>query len=214
MKPFEQQNHYEVLDLAPDATPFVIRKAYKAAVELYGDDSMATYSFFSVEERKKILSRLEKAFITLVNEQMRSEYDQMLIKAGELEEGSQYIDVSKEPIPFIKIKSWQKAKDNQSSTSKPILSKPSITPKVDEILAQDVLTGNDLMRIRTEMGVSLGGIAQKTKVRIALLRSIEEDQFDQLPSRLHLKYFLKSYTQCLHLDPQIVVTKYMKRIKP
>ena len=182
MKPFEQQNHYEVLELSPNATPFVIRKAYKAALELYGDDSMATYSFFSVEERKKILSRLEEAFITLVNEQMRSEYDQMLIKAGELEEGSQYIDVSKEPIPIIKIKSWQRAKDNQSSTSKPILSKPSITPKVDEILAQDVLTGDDLVRIRTEMGVTLGGIAQQTKVRIALLSSIEEDQFDKLPS--------------------------------
>jgi cytoskeletal protein RodZ len=76
-----------------------------------------------------------------------------------------------------------------------------------------VLTGYDLKKIRTELGVSLGEITHQTKVRPDFLRFIEQDQFDKLPSRLHLRSFLKAYVQCLHLqDPQAVVSKYMRRI--
>ena len=77
-------------------------------------------------------------------------------------------------------------------------------PLVHEILARHELTGNDLKRIRTKLGVSLERIAQETKVRIALLRSIEEDHYDEMPSRFHLRGFLKSYAQSLRLDPQAV----------
>ncbi len=214
MNIFEKQNHYEILDLPSYATPFVIRNAYKAALELYGDESLATYSFFSEEERVRILNRLEDAFVTLINEQSRSEYDNMLIKTGELEKGSQFVDTSQKLTSLFTFKSWRRAKDKASNDSEPISSKPVQTPEVDEILAHDVLTGKDLKRIRTDMEVTLGQIAQQTKIRIGLLGAIEEDQFDKLPSMQHLKSFLKSYTQCLHLDSQAVVSKYMKRIKP
>lgn len=214
MKRFDQQNHYEVFELPPDATPFEIRQAYKAGVELYGDDAMATYSFFSESERKKILCRLEEAFVTLINEKARAEYDQTLIRSGELEESMQYKGVSKKPIPLFKLKSSRGIKPAASGLSKPEPSEPAVTPLVHAILSHHVLTGNDLKRIRSELGVSLERVAQETKVRIALLRSIEEDQFDELPSRFHLEGFLKSYAQCLRLDPQAVARKYMQRIQP
>jgi curved DNA-binding protein CbpA len=214
MKPFDQQNHYEVFELPPDATPFEIRQAYKAGVELYGDDAMATYSFFSESERKKILCRLEEAFVTLINEKARAEYDQTLIRSGELEEGMRYKGVSKKPIPLFKLKSSRGIKPVASGLSKPEPSEPAATPLVHEILSHHVLTGNDLKRIRRDLGMSLDRIAQETKVRITLLRSIEEDQFDELPSRFHLEGFVKSYAQCLRLDPQAVARKYMQRIQP
>ena len=214
MKPFDQQNHYEVFELPPDATPFEIRQAYKAGVELYGDDAMATYSFFSESERKKVLCRLEEAFVTLINEKARAEYDQTLIRSGELEDGMQYKGVSKKPIPLFKLKSSRGIQAVASGPSRPEPSEPTATPMVHEILSHDELTGNDLKRIRTALGMSLEHIAQETKVRIALLRSIEEDQFDDLPSRFHLQGFLKAYAQCLRLDPQAVAKKYMQRIQP
>ncbi len=214
MKPFDQQNHYEVFDLPPDATPFEIRQAYKAGVELYGDDAMATYSFFSESERKKILVRLEEAFVTLINEKARAEYDQTLIRSGDLEESIRYKGVSKKPIPLFELKSSQTMKHAISGPSKPESPEPVVTPLVHEILSHQQLTGNDLKRIRKELGMSLERIAQETKVRIPLLRSIEEDQFDDLPSRFHLQGFLKSYAQCLRLDPQAVARKYMQRIQP
>jgi len=71
----------------------------------------------------------------------------------------------------------------------------------------------DLKRLRTELGVSLEQISEWTRIRPGLLRCIEEDQFNKLPSRLHLKGFLKAYVQYLHLNPEFVVDRYMKRIQ-
>jgi len=212
MKPFDQQNYYEVFDLPPDATPFEIRQAYKAAVELYGDDAMATYAFFPESQRKKILSRLEEAFLTLVNEKARADYDQALIRNGELEERLRYKGISKKPIPLFELKSSHTMKHGGSGSSMPESPEPADMPLVHEILSHQELTGNDLKRIRRELGVSLERIAQETKVQPPLLRAIEEDHFDDLPSRFHLQGFLKSYAQCLRLDPQAVAKKYMERI--
>jgi curved DNA-binding protein CbpA len=214
MKPFDQQNHYEVFDLPPDATPFEVRQAYKAGVELYGEDAMATYAFFSESERRKILARLEEAFVTLINEKARAEYDQSLIRSGQLEEDMQYKGVSKKPIPLFTLKPSRGIKPVSPGVSKPEPSEPAATAMVHEILSHRVLTGNDLKRIRRELGVSLERISQETKVRIVLLQCIEEDQFDELPSRFHLEGFLKSYAQCLRLDPQAVARKYMQRVQP
>jgi cytoskeletal protein RodZ len=86
-------------------------------------------------------------------------------------------------------------------------------PAVKEILSQEALTGMDLKRLRMELGVSLEQIAAWTKIRPGMLQFIEEDQFNKLPSRLHLKSFLKAYVQYFHLDPESVVSRYMKRIQ-
>ena len=60
MKPICEQNFYEVLDLSADAAPLAIRRAYKQSFALYQNDSIASYSFFSEEERREILSRIEQ----------------------------------------------------------------------------------------------------------------------------------------------------------
>ena len=90
MKPFHEQNHYELLDLPPDASPLEIRRAYKNTLELYRDDSIVSYSFFSPEERKHIISCLEEAYLTLINPESRGQYDSRLIEIGILEEGKQH----------------------------------------------------------------------------------------------------------------------------
>jgi cytoskeletal protein RodZ len=83
---------------------------------------------------------------------------------------------------------------------------------IQKILAQDVLSGNDLKKIREELGVSLEMIAGMAKVRVVLLRAIEEDQFEKTPSRIFLKSFLRAYAQCIGLDVDLVASRYLKRI--
>ena len=85
MKPFEEQNYYEVLEISPDAVPLEIRRAYKKSFALYQDDSIASYSFFSEEERQGILARIEQAYLTLINPEARTAYDQSLIASGLLD---------------------------------------------------------------------------------------------------------------------------------
>ncbi|MDO8957996.1 MAG: helix-turn-helix transcriptional regulator [Deltaproteobacteria bacterium] len=163
---------------------------------------------FSGEERKEILARIEEALATLINEKARSAYDQMLIQQGAMKEGAQYRSARKRLAPVGSNGSTDTA--SQSEGEKP---RAVENPVVKEILSQEVLTGMDLKKLRTELGVSLEQIAEWTKIRPGMLRCIEEDQFNELSSRLHLKSFLKAYVQYFHLNPESVVDRYMKRIQ-
>ncbi len=214
-KPFDRQNHYEVLDIPPNATPFEIRQAYKAALQIYQASSLASYSFFSDEERGRILSRLEEAYLTLMNNEARAEYDGLLVTRGEIArseiaEGPPFRKAQPKPVPVIVMKDY---KDSRAPDPADPVKPPAANPVVAGIMEQDVLTGADLKRLRTELGISLKEIAGLTRVRIGLLHAIEEDQFDQVSSRLHLESFLKAYAHCLHLDAEKVVSRYMKRTK-
>ena len=213
MKPFEEQNYYEILDIAPHATSFEIRHAYKMASEIYRNGSLSSYSFFSEDERERILASLEKAFFTLIDDEARAEYDRRLIKLGVINEKSKYRKYPKEPIPIWNFKRSRATLGAKYGISKKEEPRVARDPIFKEILEQDVVTGEDLKKMRVELGIPLEQIADQTKIRIGLLRSIEDDRFDNLPSRFHLKSFLQSYVQCLAIDTKLIVDRYMKRIK-
>ena len=208
MRPLAELTHYEILDLSPGVTAFDIRQAYKTALELYSEDSMVIYSLFSGEERKEILARLDEALATLMNEQARHAYDQMLIQKGVLNGGAQPCDTGEKPPSEGSHGSMGTAPQTKRERPRAVEN-----PVVKEILSQEVLTGMDLKRLRTELGVSVEQIAEWTKIRPGLLRCIEEDQFSEFPSRFHLRSFLKAYAQYLQLNPEPVVNRYMKRIQ-
>ncbi len=200
MRPLAELTYYELLDLSPGATPFEIRQAYKMATGVYGEESIVIYSFFSEEERKEILIRIDEAFATLINEKARSAYDQLLIQKGIMKEGSQYGS----PRERLAVGGPNRPGAEKNGTAE--------NPVIREILCQEVLTGKDLKRLRSELEVSLEQISVWTKIRPGLLQCIEEDQFHQLPSRLHLRSFLKAYVQYFHLNPDPLVDRYMKRV--
>jgi len=200
MRPPAELTHYELLDLSPGATPFEIRQAYKMATGVYGEESLVIYSFFSEDERKEILTRIDEAFATLINEKARSAYDQLLIQKGIMKEGSQYGN----PRERLAAGGAKRTGAEKNGTAE--------NPVIREILCQEVLTGKDLKRLRSELEVSLEQISEWTKIRPGLLQCIEEDQFNQLPSRLHLRSFLKAYVQYFHLNPDPLVDRYMKRV--
>ncbi len=211
MKPLSKLTRYELLDLSPGAIPFEIRQAYWKALEVYREDAMVSYSLFSVEERKEILTRIEEAFSTLINEKARAAHDQLLIQQGFLKEEAQYGGGKRKPAPFALNR--PNGVTQIPAPPEGAILQAAENPVVKKILSQEVLTGMDLRRLRTELGISLEQITERTMIRSGLLRCIEEDQYDQLPSRFHLKGFLKAYAQYLHLDPEFVMNGYMKRIE-
>lgn len=210
MKRLKDLNFYELLEVAFDASPFEVHQAYKEMVQLYHDDSLASYSFFSKEEREEILAKLDEAYATLMDEKRRSLYDQSLIELGILDKATQY------QRDRTKVSLMHDVKRPAANTAlrirdrlKPIASS---NPVIQEILANDVLSGKDLKKIRDELGVSLEEIAEMVKVRIVYLHAIEDDQFEKTPSRIFLKGFLRAYAQCMGLDADIVASRYLKRI--
>jgi len=68
--------------------------------------------------------------------------------------------------------------------------------------------GELLRKTRQEKRLSLEQAEEATKIRIAYLEALEQEQFDQLPGRIYVRGFLKNYAQFLGLDVQQALSLY------
>ncbi|MGH2413361.1 MAG: helix-turn-helix domain-containing protein, partial [Microcystaceae cyanobacterium] len=75
---------------------------------------------------------------------------------------------------------------------------PSQVEKLKEI-------GIYLRQKRLECSMSLEQIAANTRIRLALLRALEEGQFDQLPELIYVQGFIRRYGQMLQVDGETLV---------
>jgi DnaJ-class molecular chaperone len=211
-KDFDQLNYYEMLDIKPDAVPYEIRHAYNAALQLYQPGSLVSYSFFSDGERRAILSLVEKAYQTLINDQSRKDYDATLILRGEIEARDESAPDLKKPVSVFHISRGPAARTVFIS-SDALKNKISQSQIITDILAQSELSGEDLKQIRTELGLTIEHIAEETKIRVNNIRSIEEGQAEQMPPAVFLKGFVKSYLKCLGLDSvEELSARYMNTV--
>ena len=67
--------------------------------------------------------------------------------------------------------------------------------------------GNYLKAERKSRNISLDQVSQATKIRINILRAIEEDKLDLLPSA-YTKGFLMAYAKYIGVDPSDVIARY------
>jgi cytoskeletal protein RodZ len=70
--------------------------------------------------------------------------------------------------------------------------------------------GRELKQVREKIGLELQTVSKETKISLKILESLEEENFEKLPPLVYLKGFLRSYAQCLGLDPQKVVEGYLQ----
>lgn len=213
MKRNQKQTHYDLFRVPTDASPLEICHAYLDILEVYQDQSMAASAFFSESERKTILSRLEEAYLVLSDPESRADYDRSLIEMGIMKEGKQYRGTSRQAISLHHVR--RKRTLSQSLPRQPEVDKSVVSENalIQEILKQDLLTGQDLKKIRTTLGIPLEQIVLQTRVATGTLEAIEEDRFNRLPPLVYLKSFLKLYAQCLQLDTDTIIRGYMNHYK-
>jgi DnaJ-class molecular chaperone len=211
MKPFNELNFYEILEVSPDAMPLEIHRAYKESLTLYQDDSIAIYSFFSEKERREILSRIEQAHRTLTDPEARRAYDRGLIASGLLDEGIAFEDKTNRPLAIYDFQKPHMDHPALARRSIELKLRAEQSPVIRDLLARDTLGGSDLQKIRMVLEVSLEEIAAKTNIRIDLLRAIETENRDLFPPLVYLKGFLRSYIRCLELDERVVLDAYLKK---
>lgn len=208
MTPSQNKTLYELLDVAVDASPYEIRSAYEEAHQLYSNESIGSYSFFTEIERKTILAELEGAYLLLINSQSRYDYDRELISQGRMDEGQQYQDKTRVPIPLYMFKRDRAAPSPAIHAD----SAAAEDPLLQAMLHRETLTGADLKIIREKKGLSLDHIFFQSRVRMEALQAIEEDRFDALPPLVYLKGFLKSYAHALDIDPDHLAQAYLKHM--
>lgn len=211
-KSFAELNFYEMLDIRPTAAAYEIRQAYSAALQIYQPGSLASHSFFTKEERQEILSLIEEAYRTLIQDQTRKAYDEALVLRGELDAAGRAAPAVKKPVDIFNIsrgRDHQKPGERQAS----LKSRIRQSARIGELTVRDSLSGADLKEIRETLGVTLEQIAQATKIRQAHLINIEEDRVARLPAAIFLKGFVKSYLKYLCLEPvEELSARYMETI--
>jgi 5'-3' exonuclease len=210
-KSFAEMNYYEMLNVKPGAAFFEIRHAYNAALQMYQADSMISHSFFSQEERKQILSFVEKAYLTLISEKERLSYDSELIRQGVLTATKWKVSLKKPVCIFDRNSNPVRKTVLKSNTE--LREKIVQSKSIAEIIAQTEISGADLKKIRNELAVPIEHLAQETKISSYYIKNIEEDNISRLPAAVFLKGFIKAYLKCLCLEPvDDISNKYMSII--
>ena len=69
-----------------------------------------------------------------------------------------------------------------------------------------------MKNLRESLGIELEEMFQATKISPTTLEAIEKDRIDNLPPKVYLRSFLKSYAEALQLDARQVVDKYLRNI--
>jgi len=208
-KDFEQMNYYEMLDVPSNASALEIRSAYNAALQMYQPDSLVSYSLFSQEERNKILSLVEKAYLTLINEAQRAQYDRELNPEGTKKDTGESVS-AKKPVNIFDINRQKFNATARKNNNTELKTKITQNKKIIEILSKQDIRGSDLHAIRNELGIAIETIHQETKIRLDYLHYIEEDKSEKLPAAVFLKGFIKAYLKSLCIEPaDEISTRYM-----
>ena len=210
-KKFKDLNYYELLRISYGASSFEIRQAYKQVLDIYEENSLATYSLFTEDERKLILSKIENAFLTLVDEEKRKAYDNNLVSRGEAPDKILTERQKKGAIPIFLTSKARTTTNNLARIKKKIQEKEA-GDLATTMLKREQISGKDLKNLREALGIELEEIFQVTKISPTALAAIESDDVGNLPPKVYLISFLKSYAEALQLDPKQVVEGYIKSI--
>ena len=211
MKRLTEQNYYNLLDLSPLASLEEVRAAYHAAMDMYADDSVVTYSLFTQEEREHLNARLIDAYKTLSNSKSRKDYDRLLLEKGELSHNEVGASSSENPdstegkLREVTVESLTK------EDKKPETRKQSVEGTLEFSGNLTSVTGKGIRMIRMAATLTLEEIYRKTNVPKRALENIEEERFESLPDLVYLKGFLRAFAQTLNADADQMVDGYVQR---
>jgi flagellar biosynthesis protein FlhG len=235
MKSLKSQNFYDVLGVAPSATPDEIRTAYEISKHTFQENSLATYSLFTDQENVEIMALISRAYETLFNPERRRAYDSQLGRSepepkARFERRPQPVAV---PAPRQPREAPAPARMTAGTAPQPAASPAAAraphpetpparppaavarrepNPQVEEFLRNlPVVDGPSLRKLRQLHGISLEDLSDKTKIRRTYLEYLEEEQFQFLPAPVYVKGFISIIAGILGVPVQRAADEYMSR---
>jgi DnaJ-class molecular chaperone len=211
IKKIEEMDHYELLNIERNATQEEIENAYLLGIATYNPHSLASYGLISEEERNLILSRLEEAYQTLSDQEKRKNYDLQMSeglplysqKASFRKSNSklEIEDAETQKKVWDKIKSllFRSKKESPLQVSKGEKSEPGASFTSGPV---SFYRGEYLRRVRENRNLSLEEISQKSKISLAVLKALEEENFKSLPKGINISKLIETYARCLGLNPK------------
>jgi len=214
MKSIDDLDHYELLEISPNASASEIDRAYRLARQTYAEGSLALYSVFESIDAEAIRSRLDEAYRALSDPDSRAAYD------SKFEFGQPASQAALAPSSMATSDS--RFDDPANSRTIDAATDESALEAFDEIVEEyDALEeegGGDydgvrLRRTRLFRGYEIEDISDVTKVSENHLRNIEEENFGDLPADVYVRGFVTAYAKTIGLDPTVVVPGYMARVE-
>lgn len=212
IKKFNDLNYYELLKIQYNASSFEVRQAYKNILAIYEENSLATYALFAEDERKAILGKIERAFSTLIDDEKRNVYDKSLVDVGEIPKNLLTAKERQKAIPLIQVNTAM-TKDNNLARIRKKIKEQGTGKLASVMLNRDFISGQDLKNLRESLGIELEEVFEATKISPTALEAIERDDLTNLPPKVYLKSFLKSYAEVLQLDAKQLVEGYVKNME-
>ncbi len=209
MKTFEDETYYEILQVAPNAAKDEIRQAYRETLAIYDEEGVVTYSLFSDEQRKTLLQAIETAFETLIDDDKRTAYDQILIDTH-LVHASIFSSRARRQMAALSEAGSTSKEGSLSQWVSKRAKAPEIKQCVEAIMSRELLSGLELKQLREAYGIDLSEIYAITRISCEILKRIEADRFEDLPATVYLRQFLKTYAGILQVDSSHVVDGYLK----
>jgi curved DNA-binding protein CbpA len=188
LKPWREQNYYEILEVGARATEEEIRIAYDKLKTIYSQHTPGMTHLFTPDEVKEIHDRVEEAYRVLRDPRNQREYDLMIRGEGEM---------TAVPAPH------------------PLVTHRVLSPQqIEEALGGDEIhwSGENLGKIRRYLSLDIDEVAVEIKVSKHNLQAIEAEDVHALPVPVYLKGFLKVYAKALGLDPKPVADEYLAGI--
>jgi cytoskeletal protein RodZ len=71
--------------------------------------------------------------------------------------------------------------------------------------------GSTLREARVRRSLTLQQIEEDTKIRVKYVQAMENEDFDIMPGPTYVKGFLRTYSEYLGLDPEVIIGEYRSR---
>jgi hypothetical protein len=189
VKRFEDSSPWEILGLEPGSSALEVRHAYEKLYASLAPGSLALYSLAEQDEQRTLQQQIRVAYLTLMHELTGMDYPLM----------------PDPPHPPGEAGAAPPAEEPSGRRE------AAVPPDAGPALPQVEYTGEQLRRVREGLGLTLAAIAQRTRIRLRQLESIEAEEFGKLPERVFVRGFVMSYARELRLDPDLVWASYGKR---
>lgn len=191
-------SYYELLEVPPTASFEDIRRANRRIRDIYGAESIAISGLYDPASLEAVHRRLDLAYATLMDAAKRKDYDCELFPDGV-------------PVPAAAMHESAPAQRGPGKGDDPDILAPR--PAMPDISPTTEYSGPLLRQIREAVGVELREVAERSKIGMAYLQALENEQFQRLPAQVYVRGFLAEYARALGLDADRVKQTYLARYR-
>lgn len=202
----EPLSFYDTLELTADATPQEIRSAYLRLKSSYSKDNVANYSVYTREETDQMLQKIEEAYLILSNPERRKAYDMSHQGHSSVSAHAEHSSFRAEPVAAPIIPSISATHSQPDAF---FMSNDSEHP----LSSESDWSGGAIKRARESKRITIEDLSDYTRISKNYLIALEEEAYQKLPAVVYVRGFLQQISKRLKLPTELVVKKYIDRLK-